>query len=141
MELDHLKWIFHATPAAGHRLQNAFGGRYMVGCTGIDFHRHTQRPTKSLENGFNLVVRILAADVVDMQRDHRVIHEALEKFMEQIDVKVAHRTFDELHVVIETRSTGEIHHHRRAPHQEGHTRGRSDGCRSCRAPDLAPDPT
>ena len=83
----------------------------MVGCARIDFYRHAQRPTKSLENGFNLVVRILAADVVDVQRDHRVIHKALKKFMEQIDVKVAYGTLDELHVVIEARTTGKIQHH------------------------------
>ena len=63
---DHLKWTFHETPVARHRLQNAFGGRNTVGCAGIDFHRRAQRPTKSLEDGFNLVVRIFAADVVDM---------------------------------------------------------------------------
>lgn len=83
----------------------------MVGCARIDFHRHAQRPPKSLENSFNLVVRILAADVVDVQRDHRVIHKALKKFMEQIDVKVAYGTLDELHVVIEARTTGKIQHH------------------------------
>ena len=66
MEPDHLKWTFHETPVARHPLQDAFGGRNMVGCTGIDFHRRAQRPAKSLEDGFNLVVRILAADVVDM---------------------------------------------------------------------------
>lgn len=63
---DHLEWTFHETPVARHRLQNAFGGRNMVGCAGIDFHRRAQSPAKSLEDGFNLVVRILAADVVDM---------------------------------------------------------------------------
>lgn len=63
---DHLKWIFHATPVVGHRLQNTFGGRNMISCAEIDFNRHAQRPSKSLEDGFNLVVRILAADVVDM---------------------------------------------------------------------------
>ena len=63
---DHLKWTFHETPVARHRLQNTFGGRNMVGCAGVDFHRRAQRPAKSLEDGFNLVVRILAADVVDM---------------------------------------------------------------------------
>ena len=63
---DHLKWTFHETPVARHRLQNAFGGRNMVGCAGIDFHRRAQRAAKSLEDGFNLVVRILTADVVDM---------------------------------------------------------------------------
>ena len=63
---DHLQWTFNETPVARHRLQNAFGGRNMVGCTGIDFHRCAQRSAKSLEDGFNLVVRIFAADVVDM---------------------------------------------------------------------------
>ena len=63
---DYLHWTFNETPVARHRLQNAFGGRNMVGCTGIDFHRRAQRSAKSLEDGFNLVVRILAADVVDM---------------------------------------------------------------------------
>jgi hypothetical protein len=66
MEPDHLKWTFHETTVVRHRLQNAFGGRNMVGCAGIDFHRRAQRPAKSLEDGFNLVVRIPAADVVDM---------------------------------------------------------------------------
>ena len=63
---DHLKWTFHETPVARHRLQNAFGGRNMVGCAGIDFNRRAQRSAKSLKDGFNLVVRIFAADVVDM---------------------------------------------------------------------------
>ena len=66
MRPDYLQWTFNETPVAKHRLQNAFGGRNMVGCTGIDFHRRAQRSAKSLEDGFNLVMRILAADVVDM---------------------------------------------------------------------------
>ena len=43
MEPDHLKWTFHETTVVRHRLQNAFGGRNMVGCAGIDFHRRAQR--------------------------------------------------------------------------------------------------
>ena len=63
---DYLQWTYNETPVVRHRLQNAFGGRNTVGCTGIDFHRRAQRSAKSLEDGFNLVMRILAADVVDM---------------------------------------------------------------------------
>ena len=63
---DHLQLAFDETSVTRHRLQNAFGGRNTVGCTGIDFHRRAQRSAKSLEDGFNLVMRILAADVVDM---------------------------------------------------------------------------
>jgi hypothetical protein len=55
----------------------------------IALERHAQRPCKGLENGFALMVRIAAAQVVDVQGDLRVIAKSLEKLVHQVNVELA----------------------------------------------------
>ena len=44
---------------------------------------------EGLEHRLALVVRVLAAQVVDVQRDQRVVGEALEELVGQLDVEAA----------------------------------------------------
>ena len=53
------------------------------------FGGHAQGAAESLEDRFALVVRVLAAQVVDVQRDQGMVDEALEKLARQIDVELA----------------------------------------------------
>jgi len=45
---------------------------------GSSSQRHAQRAAKGLENGLGLMVGIVARQVVDVQRDQRVIDKALK---------------------------------------------------------------
>ena len=58
--------------------QRAFGGRHGALHARIRFNGHAYRPAKSLEYRFNLVMGIVAAQIVDVQCDLGVIDEALE---------------------------------------------------------------
>ncbi len=51
--------------------------------------RHAQRLGEGLEHGLGLMVRVVAAQVVDVQRRQRVIGEALEELVRQVDVEGA----------------------------------------------------
>lgn len=55
----------------------------------VEFHRHPQRAAERLEHRLELMVRIDAAQIVDMQRDARVIDEAAEELDRQVDVERA----------------------------------------------------
>ena len=55
----------------------------------IELDRHAQRAPERLEHGLALVVRVVAAQVVDVQRDQRVVDEALEELVRQVDVELA----------------------------------------------------
>src|SRR5512143_1133651 len=66
--------------------------------TRVDFDGHPQRPGKGLEDGLALVVRVVAAQVVDVQRDQRVIDEALEELVREVDVELADHRPREAHV-------------------------------------------
>ena len=46
-----------------------------------------KRARERLEHGLRLMVRVVAAQVVDVQRHERVIDEALEEFVHQVDVE------------------------------------------------------
>ena len=54
---------------------------------------------KGLEHRFGLMMGVDAAQIVDMQRHHRVIDKAMEEFREQIHVKLANRRAGEINVV------------------------------------------
>src|SRR5690606_5828316 len=69
-------------------LQASLGGRHDTRHAGIGFYGHPQRPAKGLEYRLRLMVRIAPLEVVDMQRDQRMIDEALEKFIEQVDIEL-----------------------------------------------------
>ena len=51
--------------------------------------RHAQRPRERLEDRLALVVRVLAAQVVDVQGDERVVREALEELVRELGVEAA----------------------------------------------------
>jgi hypothetical protein len=66
--------------------------------------RHAQRARERLEDGLALVVRVVAAQVVDVHRGLRVVHEALEEFVREVDVELAHARARELARVLEARA-------------------------------------
>ena len=72
-----------------HRLQAALGGGHDAAHAIIMLNGHAQCAPKGLEHGFNLVMRIHAAQIVDVQGDLGVIDEALEKLHEQVNIKSA----------------------------------------------------
>src|SRR5450631_4270567 len=66
------------------------------------------------------MVRVLAAQVVDVQRHQCVIDEALEEFVRQIDVERADHRTRERDVKLEPRSAGEIDDYARERFVERH---------------------
>ena len=80
---------------------------------GVQFGGHAQRAAEGLEHGFALVVGVLAAQVVDVQRHQRVVDEALEEFVRQVDVEGADHGALPWHVHFQARTAREIDHHAR----------------------------
>ena len=74
-------------------------------------NRHAQRTAKGLENGFTLMVGIAPLEVVDVQADAGVIHEALEEFIHQLGVEGADHRGGKGNVEFEARAAGQIDHH------------------------------
>ena len=72
-------------------LEGAFGRGDRLGIQ-ARVHRdgHAKSPAKGLEDGLALVMRILAFEVVDVDRDHGVIDKALEELVNEIEVELAH---------------------------------------------------
>src|SRR3954464_9113662 len=88
-------------------LQAALGRRH-TGSTRIDLDCHAQSTTEGLERRFSLMMRIGAAEIVDVQRDLRVIDETLEEFANEIHVEVADARPREFDVELEPWTAGEI---------------------------------
>jgi hypothetical protein len=65
---------------------------------------------EGLEHGLALVVCVVAAQVVDVQRDLRVVDEALEELVHQVDVELADQGARELDVVLEPGTPGQVEH-------------------------------
>ena len=88
----------------------------MVSCTSesdparVGFDRHAQGTPERLEHGFDNMMRIRAADHIDVHRHHRVIDETLEKFVEQVDVEIPDPCARKTHVIFEPGTTGQIEH-------------------------------
>jgi hypothetical protein len=61
--------------------------------------------------GLSLVMRVLAAQVVDVQGHKSVVHKALEEFKRQLAVELTNHAALERHVHDEARTTREINHH------------------------------
>ena len=61
-------------------LKRAFRRRYNSGHTFIGGDRHAQGSAKGFEQGFGLMVGVLTLEIIQVQRHHGVINEALEKF-------------------------------------------------------------
>ena len=66
-----------------------------------------------LEHGLALVVRVVAAQVVDVQRHLGVVGEALEELVHQVDVELADQRARELDVVFQAGPPGEVDHRAR----------------------------
>src|SRR3569832_1142865 len=97
--------------SAFEELQAAFCRRNRASRSRIQFGRHAQCAPKCLEHGFALVMRILAAQIVDMQRYQSMIDKTLEKLMRQVDIESAdHRTL-ERHMKFQPGPSGKIDHH------------------------------
>src|SRR4029079_2448939 len=86
----------------------------------IELARHAQRARERLEHRLALVVRVVAAQVVDVQRDLRVVDEALEELVHQVDVELADQRAGERNVVLQPRAPGKIDHHARQRFVERH---------------------
>src|SRR5690554_2951042 len=104
----------------GDRLQGAFGGRGDTRHALVHFNRHAQCAAEGFEHGFNLVVGVLALQVVDVQGHHGVVHEALEELCEQVYVKPAHAGAGVGYVHEQTRAAGEIDDHAGQGFIQGH---------------------
>ena len=76
--------------------------------TRIDFNRHAQCPRKSLEDGFALMVRVITAQVVDMQGYLGVIGESLKKFMRKIDIELPDKGAGEVNMEFHARASRKI---------------------------------
>lgn len=72
------------------------------------FDRHAQRSRKCLEHGFALMMRVVAPQVVDMQRCQRVIGKALKEFVRKINIESANHRARKRNVPLETGSTRQV---------------------------------
>ena len=86
----------------------------------IALARHPQRARERLERRLGLVMRVVAAQVVDVQRRERVVDEALEELVHEVDVERPDQRARERHVEFEARPSGEIDHHARQRLVERH---------------------
>src|SRR5438105_2322022 len=84
------------TTGPSRLLQRALGRRQYPGLPRIELDCHAQCTGKSLEHRLALMMGVAAAQVVDVQRDQRVVHEALEKFVGEVDVELPDHRPDEL---------------------------------------------
>src|SRR5438132_13292310 len=76
----------------------------------VELDRHAQRAREGLEHRLTLVVRVVAAQVVDVHGRVSVVDEALEELVREVDVELAHAGAAEVDVVFEARTAGEIDH-------------------------------
>src|SRR5574343_205476 len=90
-------------------------GRARIGRGG-----HAQRSTEGLEGGLGLVVGVHALEVVDVQRDQRVVDETLEELVRELGVEAADRAGREGDVQAQARAAGEVDHHPRQRFVERH---------------------
>ena len=76
-------------------------------------YSHAQRPRERLEYRLALVMRVVAAQIVDVQGDQGVVGEALEELVREVDVEGADHRARERHVELEARPPGQVDHHAR----------------------------
>ena len=86
----------------------------------VGLDRHAQRARERLEHRLGLVVRVVAAQVVDVQRHQRVIDEALEELVREVDVELADPRARERDVELEPGPAREIDHDARQRLVERH---------------------
>src|SRR5262249_1892079 len=119
LETDRRLPIPQSTTAI-FKLQGALGRRHHAGGARVGFRRHAQGASERLEHGLALVMRVVAAQVIDVQRDLRVVDETLEELVHQVDIELADERAGELHLVGEARPAGEIDDHARQRLVERH---------------------
>src|SRR5262244_845180 len=95
---------------SANRLKGPFGTRDDAGGTRVRLEREAKRARERLENGFALVMRILAAQVVDVQGGQRVVDESLEELVREVDVELADTRARKRHVPFQARTAGEVDH-------------------------------
>src|SRR5882672_471917 len=100
--------------------ERALGRRDGPGGALVALGGHAQRTGERLEHRLALVVGVVAAQVVDVQRHLGVIDEALEKLVHQVDIELADQGARELDVVFEPGPAGEVDHHARQRLVERH---------------------
>src|SRR5438552_18322570 len=96
----------------GDVLQRPLGRRH-ASRTRVRRDGGAQRLGESLEHGLRLMVRVLAAEVVDVQRDQGVVHEPLEKFVCEVDVERTDHRACERNMVFEPGTAGQVEDHPR----------------------------
>src|SRR5690554_5915342 len=94
----------------GGVLKHAFRGRYHTLITRIGFSGHAQRTSEGLEHRFTLVVRVFAAQVVNVQGNQRMIDETLEKLAGQVDVELTDVRARKRDVVEQAGPPGKVDH-------------------------------
>lgn len=92
------------------RSERFLGGGYAARTAGIQLDRLSKCAAKSLEDRFALVMRVIAAQIVDVNGDLGVIDEALKEFVSQIDVETADHRATEIDLPDQTRPAREIDH-------------------------------
>src|SRR6195952_2051254 len=103
-------------------LEAALGRRNLPGRAVVQLHGHAQRAPGRLENGFHLMMRVDAAQIIDVKRHARVIHESAEKFDGQIHVERANARTRERHVELQPRTPRKVDDHARQRFVERHVR-------------------
>src|SRR4030095_14384826 len=92
----------------GTGLERALGGWNAARGARVGGRSRAQRLGERLEHGLRLVVRVGTPQVVDVQRDQRVVDEALEKLVREVDVEGADHRPRKSYVVLESRPPGQI---------------------------------
>src|SRR5471032_3633149 len=104
----------------GRRLKAALG-RWNLPCRAlVQLNSHAQRAAECLEDGFHLMMRVDTAQIVDVQRHARMIHEAAEEFDGEIDVERTNPRTRERDVKLQSRPARKIDHHARQRFVEWH---------------------
>lgn len=87
--------------------ETALGGGN-TGHARIGLDGHAQGAPEGLEHGLGLMVRVVAAQAVDMRADRGVIDEPLEELAHEIDIELADRAAREGHLEHEAGAAGQI---------------------------------
>ena len=84
-------------------LQHAFGRGHDIRHRRVARQSHAQGAAKGLEDRLGLVVRVVTAQVIDMQSHVCVIHKPLEKLKKQVDQNT--ENIKELHNILFNQNT------------------------------------
>ena len=116
-----------------HLSQAAFGRRQDPFHPGIAFYCHAQSPAKGLEHGFDDVMAIPTAQIVNVQGQEGMIDEALEKLIEEIDIKITYPRAGTLPGTQAPAGRNNRAPPARAPHPTAHRPVHSGGYLACRS--------